>query len=287
MTGGETLVVGLVRCWARLYTRGLAVDERERRRLELESDVWEHLHDPDEQATSRAVFGRFLRGIPADVRWRYRTLLDSRGARHRSYDMTTTSRFQWWTPTTMVIGVTVTALALLGLGFGELESGGWIIAVSWLVAAVVLLAGLAVLRRRPVVGSWTVIAGCVLFGLAEPLAIPLSALVILGGLWTGNLVTSHDEAGTKVPLAPRQFSLTERWYAWLGVAAGLGAVGFIVLLVWPAVTPDHCTEANPCWEDTAAWATWILSWMAALVTGGVGLVLAGLRLVVRHRTRLA
>ncbi len=73
--------------------------------------------------------------------------------------MTTTTRFQWWTPTTVVIGVTTMALALLGLGFGETESGGWVTALSWLIAAVVLLAGVVVLRWRPVIGSWTVIAG--------------------------------------------------------------------------------------------------------------------------------
>jgi hypothetical protein len=287
MTGPEPVAVRVVRRWARVYTRGLPVDDRERRRLELESAVWEHLHDPDEVATGRAVFGRFLRGIPADVRWRYRTLLDSRGARHRSNDMTTTPRFQWWTPTTIVIGVTITVLALLGLGFGESESGGWIVALSWLIAAVVLLAGLAALRWRPVVGTWTVITGAVLFALAEPLATPLSIVVILGGLWTGNLVTSRHKAEATIPLAPQQSSLVNRWYLWLTVAAALGAIGFIVLLVWPAVTPDTCTEVNPCWQDSAAWAAWILSWMAALVTGGIGVILGGLRLLVRHRTRFA
>ena len=287
MTSAASLAVRSVRWWAQLYTRGLPVEHRERRRLELESDMWEHLHDPDEPATSRALLGRLLRGIPADVWWRYRTLLDSRGARHRSSDMTTTPRVRWWTPTTMVIGVTVTVLALLGLGFGETESGGWIVALSWLIAAAVLLAGLAALRWRPVVGSWAVITGAVLFALAEPLATPLSLVVVVGGLWTGNLVTSRHKAEATIPIAPRQSSLANRWYLWLSVAAALGAVGFIVLLVWPAVVPDHCTETNPCWQDSAAWAAWILSWMAAFVTGGIGVLLGGLRLLVRHRTRLA
>lgn len=200
--------------------------------------------------------------------------------------MTTTVRSQWWTPTTMVIGVTVTVLALLGLGFGETESGGWLVALSWLLAAVVLLAGLVALRRRPVVGSWTVIAGAALFALAEPLATPLSLTVVVGGLWTGNLVTSRDKAEAVIPLT-RPSSLADRWYLWLTVATALGAFGFLVLLIWPAVTPENCTETSPCWQDSAAWAAWILSWMAALVTGGIGVILGGLRLLVRHRTRLA
>ncbi len=287
MTGAEAAMVMVVRCWSRIYTRGLPVDDRERRRLELESDLWEHLHDPDERAITRSVFGRFLRGIPADVRWRYRTLLDSRGARQRSHDMTTTTRVQWWTPTTVVIGVSLIALALLGLGFGETESGGWIIALGWLIAATVLLAGVAMLRWRPLIGSWTVIAGAVLLALAEPLAAPLSLVVVIGGLWSGGLVTSRRGADTMISLAPRQSALTERWYLWLAAAAALGGIGFIVLLVWPSVTPENCTEANPCWQDSAAWAAWILSWMAALVSGVIGLILGGLRMLVRHRTRLA
>ncbi len=287
MTGIETVLVRLVRGWVQLYTRGLAVDDRERRRLELDSDVWEHLHDPGEQATGSAVFGRCLRGIPADVRWRYRTLLESRGARHRSIEMKTTPKIQWWTPTTMVIGVTTTTLALLGVGFGETGAGGLTTAISWLIAAVLLLVGLAALRRRPVLGSWTVIAGGLLFALVEPIVFPLSFLVIFGGLWTGNLVPSRNGADWTIQLEPRHRSLTERWYAWLITSIALGALGFIVLLAWPAVTPSSCTETNPCWQDTAAWATWIVSWMAAAVTGGIGLMLAALRLLVRHRTRLA
>lgn len=201
--------------------------------------------------------------------------------------MTTTPRVRWWTPTTMVIGVTIATLALLGLGFGETESGGWLIAVGWLTAAVVLLAGLVALRKRPVLGSWMVITGAVLLALAEPLAIPLGLLVVIGGLWTGRLVTSRSKAEAMIPLAPRQSSLTDGWYRWLGVAVALGALGFLVLVLWPAVTPENCTETSPCWQDSAAWATWILSWMAAVITGGIGLILAGLRLLARHRTRLA
>lgn len=201
--------------------------------------------------------------------------------------MTTTQRVQWWAPTTMVIGVTVAVLALLGLGFGETESGGWAVAVGWLVAGVVLLAGLAVMRSRPLVGSWVVIAGAVLLALAEPVAILPTIVVILGGFWTGNLVISQRRAEATIPLARRQSFLAARWYVWLMAATALGAIGFLVLMMWPAVTPDHCTEANPCWQDSAAWATWILSWMAAVITGAVGLVLGGLRFLARHRTRLA
>lgn len=200
--------------------------------------------------------------------------------------MSTTTRPRWWSPATMVIGVTVTLMALLGLGFGDTDDGGVAIAGRWLVAGIALLVGLAILRRRPVAGSWVVIVGSVLFAFADPLAIPVAALVLIGGLWTGNLVTSHGRLAD-VDLAPRRESLTSRWFVWLATGAALGLVGFAVLAIWPLVTPDTCTDKTPCWQDSAAWATWILSWMAGMVTGGIGLVLGALRLIGRHRTRLA
>lgn len=143
---------GITRRWVRLYTRGLPVDARERRLLEVESDLWEHLNDPD--VADREILGRTLRGIHADVWWRYRTLLEHGGARQRSHD------------------------------------------------------------------------------------------IVMGGL------------------------------------------GLVTLVVWEhsGLVPADC---DYCWQDTAAWATWILSWLAAMVTGGIGIVLGVLRLFTRHQTRLA
>ncbi len=200
--------------------------------------------------------------------------------------MTTHSRANWWTPVTMVFGIAATVMALLGLGFGETDNGGLLFAVRWLVSAVVLLAGLAVLRRRPVAGSWMTIGGAALFALGDPIGIPIALIVIIGGLWTGNLVTSARRAD-QLDVSPHQASLTEHWYRWLMTAVGLGALGFLVLIIWPLMTPDNCTEANPCWEDSLAWAAWILSWMSAFITAGIGVILGSLHFVVRHRTRPA
>ena len=46
VNGAQPLAVKAVRRWAAVYTRGLPAEARERRCLELESDMWEHLHDP-------------------------------------------------------------------------------------------------------------------------------------------------------------------------------------------------------------------------------------------------
>ena len=112
MSGAEPLSLRLVRRWTLTYTRGLPAETRERRCLELESDMWEHLHDASEPDASRELLGRFLRGIPADVRWRYRTLLDSRGARQRSQKMTTSLRNSWWVILTAILGVVPLGLSL-------------------------------------------------------------------------------------------------------------------------------------------------------------------------------
>lgn len=91
----DPLAVRVCRGWAATYTRGLPTEIAELRVLEIESDLWEHLQDPE--TADREILGRTLRGIQADVWWRYRTLLESRGARQRSHEMTTTQRIaQHW-----------------------------------------------------------------------------------------------------------------------------------------------------------------------------------------------
>jgi hypothetical protein len=69
------LAAALTRAWVRLYTRGLDHDRREARRAELESDVWEHVHDADEAgrppaAAALEIARRLVGGVPADLTWR-------------------------------------------------------------------------------------------------------------------------------------------------------------------------------------------------------------------------
>ena len=61
----------LVRLWTRAYTRGMDVDVRQRRRTEIESDLWESLHDAETTgATSVRTGVRLVRGMWADIAWR-------------------------------------------------------------------------------------------------------------------------------------------------------------------------------------------------------------------------
>jgi hypothetical protein len=276
--------VAMCRGWVRLYTRRLPAEVGERRILEFESDLWEQLHDPTEARRPRSILGRTIRGIYADVWWRYRTLLEERGASTRSDGMETTTA-NWWTPVTMVLGIVMATMGLLGLTLGGTDGGGT--AVRLLAAlppafgGLVLLGGLAVRRHQFVAGSRLIIAGAVLAAM-DPVFIPISAFVIIGGMWTGNVVASQRPDVPRLEIARR--SMTTGWYRWLIAAAVLGAAGLGILLFWEnsGFVPDDC---NLCWQDSAAWATWILSWMTAMVTAGIGVALGVLRLFGRHNAR--
>lgn len=66
---------GLTRTWVGLYTTGLGTDDREDRRAEIVSDLWEHQRDAEGEGTRHpliglSIIGRVLRGIPADLLWR-------------------------------------------------------------------------------------------------------------------------------------------------------------------------------------------------------------------------
>jgi hypothetical protein len=64
----------LVRTWTRVYTWQLPPSVRERRRVEIESDVWESLHDDERRsdfALTVHIALRLIAGIPDDLFWRF------------------------------------------------------------------------------------------------------------------------------------------------------------------------------------------------------------------------
>jgi len=273
VNGTELLWVALVRRWAALYTRGLPADVRDRRLLELESDVWEHLHDADERNVRRAVFGRFLRGIPADVWWRYHTLLESRRARPRSQNMSTSLRGNWWVILTAILGVVPLGISLAMLA--TVSGGGAIRLVGVAGAAVsgALLIGGLIRRQSDLIGgSQMIVAGAALtlFGLES---MGVGIIVLVSGFWTGNLqLSAPSEAPDLQPVRQQQISMTHYWFLWLAGAALLFAIGWIPLIA----------EGG---DLTWGYFIWVLSWLGAIVTGSIGIILAGLRFTLRHHTR--
>ena len=67
------VAVGLVQWWVHLYTLGMGHAVADARRAEVESDLWECLHDrrsdADFSARSIEILGRLVRGVPADLAW--------------------------------------------------------------------------------------------------------------------------------------------------------------------------------------------------------------------------
>jgi hypothetical protein len=62
------LAIAATRWWTRAYTLGLPPELREARRAEIESDLWESLHDAD--ASSPQILPRLAGGVFDDVCWR-------------------------------------------------------------------------------------------------------------------------------------------------------------------------------------------------------------------------
>lgn len=68
-----SVVAAFARRWSALYTAGLPIETRARRREEIAGDLWEQLHDDEcDQRNHAAVrlAARVCSGMPADLLWR-------------------------------------------------------------------------------------------------------------------------------------------------------------------------------------------------------------------------
>jgi len=271
--------------WVRLYSRGLPVEAAERRRAELESDLWEHCHDPDEPG--EALVGRCLRGVPADLWWRYRTLTTTREARRRDIERSLT--WNWWVALTGLIGVATIVIAVGGglAGTGGTTSG---LAIAGTIGALIsgglMLAGLYKRSTDLVAGSWMTVIGALAGG---PFGLPVAAVIVISGLWSGNLqFSTATRRDPRLVVARRnQRTLTRRWYLWLVGAAGLFGFGLLFpLLVFNEDTTNTVTSEPGVLENllgAAGWIAWWGSWLAAVVTTGIGILLGVAHLFVRRR----
>lgn len=62
-----------VRGWTRLYTWHVPAPQRDARRQEVASDLWESAHDPDTRAATLPfqMLARLVIGMVDDMRWRF------------------------------------------------------------------------------------------------------------------------------------------------------------------------------------------------------------------------
>jgi hypothetical protein len=70
MSRGRKIGIALVTAWVRFYTRDLPSPIAAQRQAEIESDLWEQLHDPDRHTPTHEIVVRLLAGIPDDLRWK-------------------------------------------------------------------------------------------------------------------------------------------------------------------------------------------------------------------------
>lgn len=187
--------------------------------------------------------------------------------------MSTSLRGNWWVILTAILGVVPLGISLAMLA--TVSGGGAIRLVGVAGAAVsgaLLIGGLIRRQSNLIGGSQMIVAGAALtlFGLES---MGVGIIVLVSGFWTGNLqLSAPSEAPDLQPVRQQQISMTHYWFLWLAGAALLFAIGWIPLIA----------EGG---DLTWGYFIWVLSWLGAIVTGSIGIILAGLRFTLRHHTR--
>ena len=93
MSAWLTCAIGIVRAWTRLYTLHVDAADRDRRRGEIDSDLWEFHEDARRHGASPAAIAvcmivRVLFGVADDVLWRIEYEQDAAMTPRRSTWMT-------------------------------------------------------------------------------------------------------------------------------------------------------------------------------------------------------
>lgn len=188
--------------------------------------------------------------------------------------MTTSLRSNWWVILTAILGVVPLGISI---AMAATVSGGgalrWVGIATATVTGALLIGGLVRRQSDLISGSRLIVVGAALT-LAELEFMPVGIIVLISGFWTGNLQLSEPTDRIQLqPVSNQQVTMKSYWFAWLAGAAVLFGVGWIPLIA----------EGG---DLTWGYFIWVLSWLGAIITGAIGVVLAGLRFTIRHRTRL-
>lgn len=230
MTGGTNIA----RIWVDCYTSLVGAEASERRRAEIESDVWEQRTDARARnlppsAVRFSIARRVIAGIPADLLWVHTQRLAARGrpAERKARPMTAFLRLAsawWWT-----LAAATLAGFYIWIGAGNLAMPGMPYldgTIQAFTLAALILSGVALHRSTPRVGAALAMAGA-LSGVAlwwSPVIQILAVTVCAGA----TILAMRHAHGTSA-----------RTLTGVGLlAVGLAPVGFVVLGGLP-FTPMH------------------------------------------------
>ena len=187
----------LTRTWVGAYTRGIPAEFRDRRREEIDSDLWEQSHHDREQGrasaqTSLEITVRLMLGMPADLSWRLEHASPKRSAA-RLYEGT---RTMLQTASRYVMPILIALLAALYVAMGISggiagDIGGLGARLLWGTilgaAGILLVTGLFELKRKPLAASIAIGVGAILGAAVTfwTIVTPAVALIILVWLFLG------------------------------------------------------------------------------------------------------
>ena len=180
--GSEVVSVALrfVRSWVWLYTLGLAPETRDARRTELDSDLWDQthatgIHGPGMSGGAYSVLFRCLRGVPANLFWRFAEARTHRGSTEGRPAMQTFTMRSPFGRATIILVValivaTITFVVFYDSWYSDPARGDGPVSVAlwpWVVLGlgllgvglVAIVGGFALMRRGPWLGTSLVVGG--------------------------------------------------------------------------------------------------------------------------------
>jgi hypothetical protein len=234
MSSNAAYGVRFTRSWVARYTGGLSAEVGDRRRNEIESDVYEQTREG-----IGGVLGRCLRGIPADLWWRVRMLRQQTREVERNPNMRPSrSRPVWLSIVAIHIVLTfvlvLIEVPILAIGPSDNSAVRWTLTAIAAFGVALMIVGLIVQRSRFVSGSQLFVVGLL------PSLISPTGLIVLGfGAWSANLVFSdktfdlppvtagngHHQVRTEEKETTMN-TFKERWWR---IAAGFIALGMAFL----------------------------------------------------------
>jgi len=204
----------IVRRWVSLYTHGLAVELRDGRRAEIESDLWAHAeeayvagHPPS--SLDLEMLTRLASGIPADLAWRWSHRAAPKSVETKEIVMDEPRSHQ--VLTAVGVGLAALGMAFAALGLVVIQqnpadrpadvvaaSAG---AVAMIAGMALALIGLLVVRRDPTMGRQMAILGGVVIGAATllvfawawPIGIVLAVPAVIGVVRARQVVEARQQ----------------------------------------------------------------------------------------------